>query len=56
MDSGHWFSEGLRPQPPKLAQIIIKIQIVAAVVVGAVMWIKNLITGRNKNEGGWRRS
>jgi len=31
-------------------------KLVAAVVVGAVMWIKNLITGRNKNEGGWRRS
>lgn len=31
-------------------------KLVAAGVVGAVMWIKNLITGRNKNEGGWRRS
>ena len=30
-------------------------KVVAAAVVGAVMWIKNLITGRNKNEGGWRR-
>ena len=30
-------------------------KLVAAGVVGAVMWIKNLITGRNKNEGGWRR-
>jgi len=30
-------------------------KVVAAAVVGAVMWIKNWITGRNKNEGGWRR-
>ena len=31
-------------------------KLVAAGVVGVVMWIKNLFSGRNKNEGGWRRS
>jgi len=31
-------------------------KLVAAAVVGAVMWIKNLFTGRNRNDGGWRRS
>ena len=31
-------------------------KLVAAAVVGAVMWIKNLFTGRDKRDGGWRRS
>ena len=31
-------------------------KLVVAGVVGAAMWVKNLVTGRNKNEGGWRRS
>ena len=31
-------------------------KLVAAGVVGAAMWIKNLFTGGKKHEGGWRRS